>query len=100
MARELIAMMRNGGGVTLSPSSCALLADLAEEGLGSLRALVDSECLWEGDGWWDTSETIDGTGGTVPNDDYFTGCIALLDRAGEIERKEGEPHMIRFVEAK
>ena len=89
-----------------------LLADAVEEADGSFRDLIESECPFveaegavvEGDGWWDTRQIIDGVGGSFMPDPAgkcgFSIGVALsyLDRRGLIERKEGEPHMVRFVE--
>lgn len=99
-AREIITMLRVGGFIpvaeapnlqTLRPRDAALLADLAAEGLESLRELVESEGLQDGE-WWNVShEWIGGA-----NEEATKDAIALLDRAGEIERKPGEPHLVRF----
>ncbi len=116
-ARAVIAQLRErmskGAGMLFEPEQIAMLADLAEEGLSSLRSLVESECVFvrEGpqfnnfrQGWWDTSALIDGLGGEITllaearERATIDAAVALLDRAGEIERKPGEPHMVRFIE--
>jgi len=112
-AREVIAYMRLEchpcGMKRVAPEEALLLADLAEEGLAGLRELIESECLWIGEndaadanGWWDTRYMIDVEGDPFPltgDMTIITRALSLLSRAGEIERKEGAEHMVRFVEA-
>ena len=82
-----------------------LIADLAERGLASLRETIESACPFTvggrlADGWWNTARPVNGYGEPVEisdeDDAILSSAIALLERAGEIERKPGEPHMIRF----
>lgn len=70
----------------LTVEESALLADLAEEGLASLRAMVECGGVCVGE-WYDVRNMIEGV-----------GAVSILDRAGAIERKPGEPHLVRFVE--
>ena len=90
-AREIIERMRAGSiGGFVGAEEMALLADLAEEGLVASRELVESESTgcWIGLVYWRNLTWC------RPDDPL----ISLLDRAGEIERKEGAPHLIRFKE--
>lgn len=88
-----------------------LLADLALEGLDSLRGFVESECLSVPDpddesapDWWDTRyaalcETVaDAKRGGVPSGSATQRAVRLLDRAGEIERHPKHPHLVRLRE--
>ena len=97
-------------GWPLSREQQDLLADAVEEADGGFRDLIESECVFvesegavvEGDGWWDTGRILDGTGGSFEVDVH--GCtigkaLSYLERRGLIERKEGEAHLVRFVEA-
>lgn len=100
-ARDLIAYLRaHDIPGLMNGDECRLLADLAEEGLASLRELVESECVHGHDGWWDTSSIYDGIGDTVAlgQNALLNIAVPILDRAGAIERKEGEPHLVRFIE--
>ena len=109
--RGIVAMLRESKApVALLREDFALLADLAEEGLSSLRSLIESECAWEclpggvfaRDGWWNTEWLVDDAGDLYKLADEeratITRAITILDAAGEIVRKEGSPNMVRFVE--
>lgn len=76
-----------------------ILVELAHAGLASLRTLCESELKRSG-AWYDTRYVINGIGGFDPVDsiDEINDAVALLDRAGEIERKPGRPYLIRFLE--
>ena len=101
-SREIIALLReNRAPVALLREELALLADFAEEGLASMHDVIVSECPRDGE-WFDTTCILDGTGDSVELDEglnvLVTKAASLLDRSGAIERKPGEPHMVRFVE--
>lgn len=106
-------------GWPLSREQQDLLADAVEEADESFRDLIESECLFSpgpgfsrhySGGWWDTHFTVwrreNGMGGDAlvegpidaATDAQICRAISYLDRRGLIERKEGEPHMVRFVE--
>ena len=92
-ARQLIAMLRDDFVRHIPTQSVDLLADLAEEGLASLRALIECECgsgSWAPD-WWNT---LDCENADIAED--VQSAVALLDRAGEIERHPERPELIRF----
>lgn len=76
-----------------------LLVELAEAGIASLRTLCESEFKRSG-AWYDTRYAVNGIGGFCPIGpvDSINDAVALLDRAGEIERRVGRPYLIRFLE--
>lgn len=76
-----------------------LLVELAYAGLVSLRTLCESKLKRSGD-WYDTRYATNGIAVFDPVDDVdeINDAVALLDRAGEIERRKGRPHLIRFLE--
>jgi len=89
----------------LLAGAAQLVADLAEKGLARCREMIESECkrAWlkgEKRCWYDSTLAINGIGGynVVDDTDDLNDAIALLDRAGVIERKADAPHLIRFVE--
>lgn len=110
--RELLSCMRNCNSRPLTSEEQHLVGRLAFEGLASLREIIESECRWidnpgaevEGDGWWDTKtsflcETVEEAElGGKPALPFVAVAVTLLERAGEIIRKEDEPHLVRFVE--
>ena len=82
-----------------------LIVELAEWGLASLRETIESACPFTvrgrlADGWWNTAIPVDSNGEPVEisdeDDAILSAAISLLERAGEIERRPGEPHMVRF----
>lgn len=81
-----------------------LLADAVEIADEECRNLIDCECLPVTKGlselWMDTSSAINGFGGdsTTYLRDEIARALSYLDRRGLIERKEGELHLVRFVE--
>lgn len=87
-AREIIAKVIEAAGHfkptarimgILTIGEAKLLADLADEGIESLRALVESEGLQDGE-WWNVShEWIGGA-----NEKATQFAIKMLDRAGEV----------------
>lgn len=108
---DLLNALRGPDYINPERDEMTLLADAIEEADGSYRALIESECLWietpgatvEGDGWWSTLHILDGIGGSfeiAPEHNFnhtINRALSYLDRRGLIERKEGEPHMVRFV---
>lgn len=69
------------------PETCDLLADAVEIADANSRLILQRECKTR-DGWM-----------VVPPMIGWLGDAAhYLDRRGLIERKSGEPHLIRFVE--
>ena len=105
----LIDALRGPAYINPERDEMTLLADAVEEADGSFRDLIESECLWcenegatvEGDGWWDTHVSHDGAGGEVQMKPtgLLAQALSYLDRRGLLIRKEGEPHMVRFVDA-
>lgn len=106
---QLASLARGDGSYmhTIGP----IVAWLAFEGLESLRGLVECECLSVADpddasapGWFDTRyaalcETVaDAERGGVPTGSEVAHAVALLERAGEIERHPSHPHLIRLRE--
>lgn len=92
--RALIKALRGALHRPLTIADRELLADAVEEADASYRAFIESECRAVGD-YYDARETAefaDLTGGTLDR------AISYLDRRGLIERKAGEPHLVRFVE--
>lgn len=87
-----------------------LLADAVEEADGSFRDIIESECvcIQEGDGanveeeWWNTSLMESGLGNVIEMPPAYAPTVRkaldYLDRRGLIERKEGAPHLVRFVD--
>ena len=75
-----------------------LLADAAEIADEAAADLIERESLRAGD-WWDTRYAINGLGdyNEVDECDPINKALSYLDRRGLIERKEGEPHLVRFV---
>lgn len=69
----------------------ALLADAVEEADESTRTTIESYCP-SSEGWWDTSAAEPSEVGEIVD-----WSLSYLDRRGLIERKEGEPHLVRFV---
>lgn len=76
----------------LSREARALLADAVEIADEAARELIESESIDCGD-WWDTHSE-----GFSEDDGAAQRAISYLDRRGLIERKEGEPHLVRFRE--
>ena len=91
--RALIDTLRETRGpVSLLREEFALLADAVEEADDSTRTTVES-CCPRADDWWDTSAAYPGD-----TQQIVEWSLSYLDRRGLIERKEGEPHLVRFVE--
>jgi len=86
--RRMAETARLSGEVAIS-EEYALEADAVEEADGSFRSLIESECILDG-GWWETR--------TDDDEPTIARALSYLDRRGLIERKPGEPHLIRFVE--
>lgn len=82
--RALIDMLREARGpVSLLREEFALLADAVAIADEAATELI-KEFSMDDYGWWDASQ-----------------CrteAAYLERRGLIERAEGEPHMVRFIE--
>lgn len=109
---DLIRKLRGPDYINPEIDEMRLFADAIEEADGSFRDLIESECLWietpgaevEGDGWWSTLHILDGIGGSfeiAPEHNFnhtINRALSYLDRRGLLIRKEGEPHMVRFVE--
>lgn len=100
-ARAIIAMLReNGAPVAMLREDMELLADLAQEGIDSLRNIVETVCVHFDRGWMDSKSVHDGIGGEVSvNEAPWVGeAIDTLALAGEIERDPENPRRVRFVE--
>lgn len=76
-----------------------LLADAVEIADQAAGDMIETECRCIGD-WFDTAFAINGLGNynEVDECDPLVDAVSYLDRRGLIERKEGEPHLVRFVE--
>lgn len=72
-----------------------LLADAVELADESCKSDIECGCAWLGqdaDRWYDTRQAL------AEDQDHIGRAIHYLDRRGLIERKAGEPHLVRFVE--
>lgn len=72
-----------------------LLADAVELADTSCKSDIETGCVWLGQDvgrWYDTRQDL------AEDQEYIDRAIYYLDRRGLIERKEGEPHLVRFVE--
>jgi len=111
MRPNLLAALRGPAYINPERDEMTLLADAVEEADGSFRDLIESECVLvqEGDGdnveqeWWDTTLMESGIGNHIEMPPAYSPSVqralSYLDRRGLLIRKEGEPHMVRFVDA-
>ena len=89
-----IEWLRRPWGVIVYPPIGDFLADAVEIADDAALATVECYSFHDGrSGLWDT-----GTARSTLTRQRLDRAISYLDRRGLIERKEGEPHMVRFVE--
>lgn len=83
-------------GWPLSREQQDLLADAVEEADRSYRELIKFESWPMYDGWLDVR--IVGTASDLgARIQAMNGALSYLERRGLIERKDGEPHLVRFT---
>lgn len=108
--KDFIDRLRGSAYVNCELHEQRLLADAVEEADGSFREIIESECVCvpDGDGvnveeeWWDTSLMESGIGNVIEMPPAYAPTVRkaldYLDRRGLIRRKDGAPHLVRFVD--
>ena len=106
--RALVDSLRNPQGLKSDfgcPELCDLLADAVEETDVTSRSLIESECHRFPEGVYFAGQPTSGRAWWFDTDDvepyakpHINRALSYLDRRGLIERKAGEPHLVRFVE--
>jgi hypothetical protein len=79
------------GVIPLPANLAPMLADALDEADDSFRSQIELECR-EIHGWYNINTAEIG----VVN---ISKALAYLEKRGLIERKAGEPHLVRFVDA-
>lgn len=98
--RALIDTLRETRGpVSLLREEFSLLADAVEIADEAEMSLIECGCQQvevDGRTWYDTRYYADAM--LAEDQEFVARALSYLDRRGLIERKEGEAHLVKFME--